>query len=161
MTNIYMGELTLVSLIAALGRRFFSNKEIRFFAAAALFFALYALGRYTPAFAFFYHLPGVDLWRRPADATFLLGATLAILAGYGFNLIERGDATPRTAWLIGAVAALFAARAACRGRRRTILRKPPGRSRQARSLPRSPSRLSSRLATGCCAAPICSRRSPR
>jgi len=108
MTNVYLGELTLVSLIAALGRRFLSNKEIRFFAAAALFFALYALGRYTPVFAFFYHLPGVDLWRRPADATFLLGATLAILAGYGFNLVERGEATPRTAWLVGAVAALFA-----------------------------------------------------
>ncbi len=108
MTNIYMGELTLVALIAAMGRRFFSNKEIRFFAAAALFFALYALGRYTPAFALFYHLPGVDLWRRPADATFPLGVTLAILAGYGFNLVERGEATPRASWLIGAVAALFA-----------------------------------------------------
>lgn len=108
MTNIYMGELTLVALIAAMGRRFFSNKEIRFFAAAALFFALYALGRYTPAFAFFYHIPGVDLWRRPADATFPLGVTLAILAGYGFNLIERGEAAPRASWLIGAIAALFA-----------------------------------------------------
>ena len=108
MTDLYMGELTLVSLIAALGRRFLSNKEVRFFAAAALFFALYALGRYTPAFAFLYHLPGVDLWRRPADATFLLGATLAILAGYGFNLVERGEAAPRTAWLVGAVAGLFA-----------------------------------------------------
>ncbi|MGZ9409676.1 MAG: hypothetical protein ACXW3J_03485, partial [Methylocystis sp.] len=64
MSNVYMGELTLVSLIAALGGRFFSDKEIRFFAAAALFFALYALGRYTPVVAFFYHLPGVDLWRR-------------------------------------------------------------------------------------------------
>jgi len=51
---------------------------------------------------------GIHLWRRPADATFLLGATLAILAGYGFNLIERGDVAPRTAWLVGAVAALFA-----------------------------------------------------
>ncbi|MBI1981543.1 MAG: hypothetical protein HYS63_08340 [Methylocystis sp.] len=109
MANVYLGELTLVTLIAAMGRRFLSNKEIRFFAAAALFFALYAVGRYTPAFALFYHLPGVDLWRRPADATFLLGATLAILAGYGFTLIERCEAAPRAAWLVGAVAALFAA----------------------------------------------------
>ena len=38
MTDVYMGALTLVSLLAALGRRFFSNKEIRFFAAAALCF---------------------------------------------------------------------------------------------------------------------------
>src|SRR5439155_27193149 len=27
-------------------------------------------------------LPGVDMFRRPADATFILGALLAILAGY-------------------------------------------------------------------------------
>jgi hypothetical protein len=111
MTNVYLGELTLIALIAAMGRRFFESKEIRFFAAAALFFALYAIGRYTPAFALFYRLPGVDLWRRPADATFLLGVTLAILAGYGFNLIERGAVAPRARWLVGAVAALFAAAA--------------------------------------------------
>jgi len=109
MANVYMGELPLVALIAAMGRRFFSNREIRFFAAAAVFFALYAFGRYTPAFAFFYHVPGVDLWRRPADATFLFGATFAILAGYGFNLIERGEVAPRAAWLIGAIVALFVA----------------------------------------------------
>lgn len=107
MTDLYMGELTLVALIAAMGRRFFANKEIRFFAAAALLFALYAVGRYTPAFALFYQLPGVDLWRRPADATFLIGATLAILAGYGFTLIERGDVTPRPLWIVGAIAGLF------------------------------------------------------
>ena len=84
MTNVYLGELTLVSLIAALGRRFLSNKEIRFFAAAALFFALYALGRYTPVFAFFYHLPGVDLWRRPARR---------------YILARRDARDPRGLWL--------------------------------------------------------------
>jgi hypothetical protein len=109
MTNVYLGELTLVTLIAAMSRRFFSDREIRFFAAAALFFALYAVGRYTPAFVFFYRLPGVDLWRRPADATFLFGVTVAILAGYGFNLIERSVVAPRAGWLVAAVAALFAA----------------------------------------------------
>ncbi|MFO1104111.1 MAG: hypothetical protein U1E20_14550 [Methylocystis sp.] len=109
MTNVYLGELTVVALIAAMSRRFFQSREIRFFAAATLFFALYAIGRYTPAFALFYRLPGVDLWRRPADATFLLGMTLPILSGYGFTLIERGVVAPRAAWLIGAVAALFAA----------------------------------------------------
>jgi len=108
MTALYMGVLPIVALLAAMGRRFFSNKDIRFFAAAALFFGLYAVGRHTPAFTLFYHLPGVDLWRRPADATFLLGAILAILAGYGFNLVERGEVAPRPLWLGGAVLALFA-----------------------------------------------------
>jgi hypothetical protein len=109
MTNVYLGELTLVALIAAMSRRFFVSKEIRFFAAAALFFVFYSIGRYTPAFALYYRRPGYHLGRRPPPATFLLGVTLAILSGYGFTLIERGVVAPRAAWLIGAVAALFAA----------------------------------------------------
>ncbi len=108
MTNVYAGALTLAAVVAALGRRFLADKEARFFVGALVFFALYALGRYTPAFALFYHVPGVDLWRRPADATFLFGFVLAILAGYGLTLIERGDARPRLLPLAAAFAALFA-----------------------------------------------------
>lgn len=108
MTDIYAGEVTLAAILAALGARFFAHREIRFFIGATLFFALYALGRYTPAFAFFYHIPGVDLWRRPADATFLLGVMLAILAGHGFTLIERGAVKLRLVVLLGALLALFA-----------------------------------------------------
>lgn len=107
MTDIYAGELTLVVVLVALGARFFANREIRFFAGAAAFFALYALGRYTPAFALFYHIPGVDLWRRPADATYLLGVMLAILGGYGFTLIERDAVKPRLAVLAISLLALF------------------------------------------------------
>ncbi|PPD43481.1 MAG: hypothetical protein CTY15_09925 [Methylocystis sp.] len=117
MTDVYAGALTLVALAAALGRRFLADREARFFAAALVLFALYALGRYTPAFALFYHLPGADLWRRPADATFLFGFALAILAGYGLTLITRGEAKPRALALIGVFIALFvfaAAHAAAR-----------------------------------------------
>ena len=47
-------------------------REVRFFTVAAAALLVYALGRYTPAFGLlFWHLPGVDLFRRPADATFL------------------------------------------------------------------------------------------
>ncbi|WP_457799004.1 hypothetical protein [Methylocystis sp. S23] len=112
MTDVYAGEITIVAVIAALGRRFLAEKEARFFAGALIFFALYALGRYTPVFALFYHIPGVDLWRRPADATFLFGFALAILAGYGFTLIERGEAKPRMLWLAAAIMGLFALAAA-------------------------------------------------
>ncbi len=108
MTDVYAGALALAAVIAALGRRFFSDREARFFASALVFFALYALGRYMPAFALFYHIPGVDLWRRPADATFLFGFVLAILAGYGLTLIERGEAKPRLLPLAAAFAGLFA-----------------------------------------------------
>lgn len=108
MTDVYAGALTLVAVVAALGRRFLADKEARFFAAALVFFTLYALGRYTPAFALFYHIPGVDLWRRPADATFLFSFALAILAGYALTLIERGEARPRAGALIATMIGLFA-----------------------------------------------------
>ncbi len=111
MTDVYAGELTIVALIAALGRRFFTDREIIFFSGVAVFFALYALGRYTPAYAIFYHVPGVDLWRRPADATFLFGFALAILAGYAVSRLERGEGLPLP-WLTGAILAFFAIAAA-------------------------------------------------
>jgi hypothetical protein len=48
---------------------------------------LYALGHYTPLFAFIFdHLPGVGLYRRPADATFVLNVAFAMMAGYLLHL---------------------------------------------------------------------------
>ena len=56
---------------------------------------LYALGRYTPGFeVIFDHLPGVDLYRRPADATFLINIVLAFAAGYLVHRYVR-DGLPR------------------------------------------------------------------
>jgi hypothetical protein len=44
---------------------------------------LYALGRYTPLFALaFDWVPGVDKFRRPVDANFVLVATLALICGH-------------------------------------------------------------------------------
>ena len=44
---------------------------------------LYALGKYTPVFWAMYEvLPGVSLYRRPADATFPFGLMLAVCGGY-------------------------------------------------------------------------------
>jgi Bacterial membrane protein YfhO len=108
MTDVYAGELTLAALVAAAGRRFVADREARFFTGAAVFFTLYALGRYTPVFALLYHIPGVDLWRRPADATFLFGFALAVLAGYGFTLVERGETRPDWRLVAGAMIGLLA-----------------------------------------------------
>jgi hypothetical protein len=64
------------------GGRLFA-REFRFFLAVGLVALLYALGRYTPVFGLFFdHLPGVALYRRPADATFLINIALAFAAGY-------------------------------------------------------------------------------
>ncbi len=103
MATIYMGALPMLAMLAAMGRRFFAPAEIKFFAAAAALLTLYALGRYTPAFELMFHIPGVDLWRRPADATFPLCAVLAILAGYALHLLLAGEARPKL-WALAAAA---------------------------------------------------------
>jgi hypothetical protein len=108
MTDVYAGELTLAAIVAAVGQRFVADREARFFIGAGVFFALYALGRYTPAFAIFHHIPGADLWRRPADATFLFGVALSVLAGYGFTLVERDETRPDWRIVMGALLGFFA-----------------------------------------------------
>jgi hypothetical protein len=76
------------------GRRLFA-REFRFFLLMGVAAVLYALGRYTPAFApIFDYVPGVSLYRRPADATFEINVALAFAAGY---LVHRyvSEGAPR------------------------------------------------------------------
>ena len=91
---IYEGALLLVVIVSfGIVRRLAWSHEIRFFSIAVAAVLLYALGWYTPVFHAMYEwLPGVMLYRRPADATFVIGALLAIIAGY---LVHR--------WLEGTV----------------------------------------------------------
>jgi hypothetical protein len=91
---VYAGALTVVALVAfGLVRGAAWAREIRFFTVAAVAVLLYALGGYTPAFRLMYDLlPAVALYRRPADATFVLVALVAVIAGY---LVHR--------WLIGSL----------------------------------------------------------
>lgn len=98
MGQLYIGALP-VFLIVAVGiiRGGLWSKEIRFFGLAALFLLIYALGWYTPFFRLFYdYLPGVDLFRRPADATYSFGAMLAILSGYLLHRLLSGTVPPET-----------------------------------------------------------------
>ncbi len=108
MTAIYMGALPMLVLLGAMGKRFFEQREIRFYAGAAMLLMIYALGRYTPLFQLMFYIPGVDLWRRPADATFPLCAVLAVLAGYSLHLLLGREARPNIWALAGASAALLA-----------------------------------------------------
>jgi hypothetical protein len=94
MPLLYAGALTF-AVVASFGlvRGLAFAREVRFFTVAATLLLVYALGGYTPAFRLMYDLlPGVPLYRRPADATFVLVALVAIVAGY---LVHR--------WLAGAV----------------------------------------------------------
>jgi hypothetical protein len=81
----------------------------RFFLIPILLALAYALGRYTPFFALaFDWIPGVSLYRRPADATFLFNIALALAAGFLLHrYIEEGLPRPfRTPpkWLAFALA---------------------------------------------------------
>jgi hypothetical protein len=94
--QLYAGAVAIVAVIGlGIVRGQLWAREVRCFTVAALLVLLYALGKYTPAFYFMYELlPGVSLFRRPADAGFMFGGLLAILGGY---LVHR--------WLTGQVPA--------------------------------------------------------
>lgn len=83
MGQLYIGAAPILLVMLALIKGQLWAREVRFFTVAFIVFGLYALGWYTPVFRAIYELaPGVKLYRRPADAVFLIGAMGAILAGY-------------------------------------------------------------------------------
>jgi hypothetical protein len=97
---VYAGALTIVALISfGLIRGVAFAREIRFFTIAAALVLLYALGAYTPAFRLMYDLlPGVALYRRPADATFVLVTLAAVVAGYLVHRWLTGSLPRATRW---------------------------------------------------------------
>ncbi len=113
MGEIYCGILAPVLILGAgFGRRLLWAREIRIFVIALGFVLLYALGWYTPAFRLMYDmLPGVELFRRPADATFIIGLLIAVQAGY---LVHRvlSITAPQPRWFYAVDIAIFGALAA-------------------------------------------------
>jgi hypothetical protein len=111
MTLLYAGALVPVLLTFGALRGWLWSREIRFFTIVAVFAAFYAFGRYAPAFQIMYELmPGVKLFRRPADATFVFGAMVAITSGYA---LHRWLAAPPASTRQRAIAiAIFAAASA-------------------------------------------------
>ncbi len=84
MCQVYIGALpVLLILTAGLSRGMLLAREIRPAVIALALLILYAIGSWTPAFQLFHSLlPGVAIFRRPADATFLVGAIGGVVAGY-------------------------------------------------------------------------------
>ena len=94
---LYIGSFPMLLIFwHGLGGGRLFMRGARFFLAALVFAGLYAVGHYTPFFSLIYQdLPGVNLYRRPADATFLLNVSLAFLSGYLLNrYIEDGLPRP-------------------------------------------------------------------
>src|SRR6266852_5416983 len=113
MGEIYCGILAVALILGAgLARGLLWTRDIRFFPIALGLVLLYALGWYTPVFRLMYDvLPGVDLFRRPADATFIIGFLIAIEAGYLVHRVISATA-PQPPWFYAVDVAIFGALAA-------------------------------------------------
>ena len=111
MGAFYAGALPIVAILfLGIARGQLIRREIAFFSIFGLLFVLYALGWYTPAFRAMYDwLPGVKIYRRPADATFMIGFAISLLGGYAIHRWLTGEVDkPSTAvrvlqWAIAAI----------------------------------------------------------
>ena len=110
MSQVYIGALPILLLLTVgFVRGGVFAREIRFFTIAVTGLFLFALGRYTGFFTLAYdYLPGVDLFRRPADATYALGGMTSILAGYLLHRFLSGsEPTSRQKLAVAAIMALI------------------------------------------------------
>ncbi len=87
------------------GQAFSAKSDRLFFLLLLLGAILLALGRYTPLYQYvIQYLPGFDLFRIPARWLMVVNLALAILAGFGFDvLIEQGFSRRGlfVFWLVG------------------------------------------------------------
>lgn len=110
MGQLYIAAIPGLLLVAGLIRGVLWSRDIRFFTIALCLVTLYALGWFTPAFHLAYEfLPGVKLYRRPADATFLMGGLGAVVAGYVAHRLFSGTLPEPRRWQRIIEAALVAA----------------------------------------------------
>ncbi|MEO1265348.1 MAG: hypothetical protein AAFV26_06560, partial [Pseudomonadota bacterium] len=87
---VYIGILPLMILVAAFATGAALKRDALFFTAAFFAMLLYALGWFTPFFSAAYALvPGVDKFRRPADATFLIGGFAAFVIAHSADTLAR------------------------------------------------------------------------
>lgn len=98
MGEIYFGALpAIVILTIGVTRGLLWHRDVRVFTIALVLMVLYALGGYTPVFRVMYDfVPGVQGFRRPADATFYIGGLGAIVGGYLVHRLLATDFKPAT-----------------------------------------------------------------
>ncbi|MET0605444.1 MAG: hypothetical protein ABWZ80_03235 [Beijerinckiaceae bacterium] len=101
---LYIGAAPILLLVTSgIVRGALWSREIRFFSIGLLISLVYALCWYTPVFRLLYEaLPGASLYRRPADATFLIGFFLAYGCGWLAHLLLTGAQPRRAPWQRGA-----------------------------------------------------------
>jgi len=107
MGQLYLGALPATLLIWGAVSGILWRPGVRLYTAALVLSIVYALGWYTPIFQLFHWaLPGVDLYRRPADAVFHIGFFASIAAGFVLNEL-LSTSPPRLArWRWGMLVAV-------------------------------------------------------
>lgn len=105
--QLYIGAVPALLLLTGIVSGVVWARGVRFFAVALAVTLVYALGWYTPAFGLMHAvLPGVDLYRRPADAVFLVGFLASVLAGYTCHRLLTATLPPLARWQWALVAAV-------------------------------------------------------
>ncbi|HJU31815.1 MAG TPA: hypothetical protein VJ740_10175 [Hyphomicrobiaceae bacterium] len=96
---MFVGSATMVLVLwFGIAGGWMARRSVRPMALVLLIALLYALGRYTPLYALaFAYVPGIDLFRRPIDGTFVVVAALSLVAGELLARFVR-EGTPRIAW---------------------------------------------------------------
>ena len=107
MGQMYLGALPAVLLIWSAVTGVLWQPAIRIFTLALGFAVVYGLGWYTPAFSWMHaYIPGVGLYRRPADAVFVIGFLTSVIAGFSLNEILSEPAARLWPWQKVAVVAV-------------------------------------------------------
>lgn len=114
MGQLYIGAAAAFALVWGLASGVLLRAPGRFYLAALALIVIYALGWYTPLFSWMHaFVPGVKLYRRPADATFIIGFLSSVLAAFAIDSYlkgqdsRRGGVTAATVILAGSFAAMI------------------------------------------------------
>lgn len=111
--HAYIGMVPLAILAVGFTLRKPGDPYRRLFIGVFFASVLYAIGAYTPAFRVIHNwVPGVDLFRRPNDAAFLVNFGFAILVGFATQAVltlDGGSARVSKPKLALVILCLFAA----------------------------------------------------
>lgn len=99
MGQMYFGALPAVLLIYGAVTGILWRPSVKLITAAMLISLIYAFGWYTPVFRALHALvPGVDLYRRPADAVFMIGFFGSVASGFVLNELLSAPAPRLGRW---------------------------------------------------------------
>lgn len=88
--TVFTGSIPVLLILIMMGR--VRERLAVFFLVGMIVALLFALGRHTPFFGWVYELiPGVSLYRRPADALFVFQLMLACSVGFAFHAWVGGQ----------------------------------------------------------------------